>query len=939
MRKGTLVILCAGLALLAGIAAWMLSDGRTGPDGWSSRNDAGPVAGSPGGFTADGDPPKSAQPLANEAPVEAAPPAEPPPAVPAVDLPPAFPFRGRVIDHLGAPVAGATVIFWPSEVTQPDYGLDRRHWSERDRLDALPRTETGRDGRFEVEGRHRRGFGFSGLFDDPMLVVVAGDLAIRSHKCPAYSGGAYDTGDIALEPGGWLTGRVVDPAGRPIAGATIKPWNAEGRSLLGVAGPEGLSTFLSGVFAVTTSGADGRFRTGAMWDGRAQVGVTAEGFLDLWINEKVPVTAGRANDLGELVLDPGAALSGWVEDAAGAPVAGARIVPVSTDWGADSSFRRAADGIMLLLADTASEEGVRTDVQGQFLVACLPAVNHSLLVDAAGFEPVCVDDVLPGGTAVTVRLERAATLRLLVISRATGQPLPGAKAEARRLTDERPGARAVDLPVAEGGAPGTLLVERVGRVRTEVRASAPGHAPQVLMVEGVLPPAQVERSMALVPESVLAGRVLGDDGAVLPQVEVVAQAAGNDALAEATARSGADGRYELRGLAAGEWVLLADAPGRSPVGRREPLAEGELREGIDFVVPRSAEVFGTCYHDDGTPEAGVRKTFVRLKDDLAGPRELQARSDADGRYELLDVPVGPWQSQGNPTVDFELAPGERLLLDLREDPETSVEGRVLDAAGVPVPDAWVFLNWSIRAGFMSTAIEPTDEYGRWSWKPAQPGRLVVLASVTGGGGLSARQVIEVVAGQRHTLELYLGHGRVTGRVVDGGGVPWPGAIVRVTALLDDGEQASWGNFSFGGGEAFEFGTLTDADGHFEVGRVGPGRYHVTVDAAGARAPEQSPFVLAAGETLELAIEVERTGRIAGRVTLASGVPAREDTIVRASGPGGERSARVHLGAYEFTGLLPGSWRVSITEGGKLLGERTVVLEPGAEFEADLVLLD
>ncbi len=938
MRKSTLVVLFVGLPLLAGLATWILSGALEDGGGARLAEAVRPDARPPNGFAAGADDPAAPQPVGLDAPSEPAASAEPETAEAPGDAEAAFPFRGHVVDHVGAPVAGATVIYWPSEATMPLYGMERTFVSDRSALDALPRAVTGRDGRFAIEGRHRPGSGVTGMFEDPMLVVVAGDFAIRSHDCHAYAGGAYDAGDIALEPGGWLTGRVVDPAGRPIAGVTIRPWNAEGRSLHGVARREEGFTRLSDVFAATRSGDDGRFRTGALWDGRAQVGIEAEGFLSHWIDEKVTITAGREHDLGELVLDPGASISGWVGDSAGSPVVGARILALPSSRYTSPSFLKDADGIVALLENMRDEQGVRTDVDGRFLAPNLAALNHRLFVDAAGFEPAFVEDVLPGRGEVDVALVRAATLRLLVTSRATGQPLPGAQARARRVSSDAAHARRTNLPVADTGEPGTLLIERLGTLRTEVSASAPGHAPQALVIEGVVPPARIERSIALVPESVLAGLVLGEDGAVLADAEVDLQPAERGADEVVTARPDGSGRYELRGLAAGEWELTADAPGRSPVRRRESLAEGVTRADVDFALPLSATVFGTCYADDGNLETGVSKTFDRLEGDDHGRVRLETRSDASGRYELQDVPVGRWRVNGNPTVEFELAPGERRQLDLREDPETAVEGRVLQADGTPVPGAWVFLTRSGPKGSRFPRMLRTDERGHWSWKPAQPGRAEVVASVPGGGGTSAMVVVVVLAGQPNVVDLHLGQGRVTGRVVEAGDAPRAGAIVRLLSLLDDGDPASWGNVSVNN-EPFEFGVPTDADGRFELGHLAPGLYVADVHASGARAPEQAPFVLAPGETRDLLITVERTGRISGRVTLASGVPVPEDTYLHAEGPGDDSSAAVSAGRYELTGLLPGTWRLTISEVGTLLAERTVVLAQGENLEVDLILAD
>ncbi len=326
MRR-TLLTLLAGLALIVGLALWMTSGAAEGP----SEGPAPRAGGSaPAAMAARDLADVAAEPqrLEHESPEDVAStaPAEPPAATGA-DQPPAFAFRGRVVDHLGAPIAGATVIWWPSEAASELYGLTEGMWSDLPERDALPRVLTDRSGRFEVEARHVSGQGFTGLYDDPHLVVVAQDFAIRDHACRAYSGGEYDAGDIALEPGGWLEGRVVDQAGRPIAGARVRPWNPRTRSVKGVASQDESFGLLSGVFAAVVTAPDGTFRTGGLWDGKVQVGIGADGFLDRYFDDYVPVTAGQATRMGDVVLDAGAAVAGVVLDDMGVAVPVRRSSP------------------------------------------------------------------------------------------------------------------------------------------------------------------------------------------------------------------------------------------------------------------------------------------------------------------------------------------------------------------------------------------------------------------------------------------------------------------------------------------------------------------------------------------------------------------------------------------------------------------------------------
>src|SRR6185369_213973 len=100
------------------------------------------------------------------------------------------------------------VAYWPGSATLALYGLDGDSYGAA--LDVLPRVTTGDDGRFELQGRHKPGTGWLSLSDDPMLVILSGELATLSRACKGFAGGTFDAGDLALEPGARLSGRVVD---------------------------------------------------------------------------------------------------------------------------------------------------------------------------------------------------------------------------------------------------------------------------------------------------------------------------------------------------------------------------------------------------------------------------------------------------------------------------------------------------------------------------------------------------------------------------------------------------------------------------------------------------------------------------------------------------------------------------------------------------------
>lgn len=116
-----------------------------------------------------------------------------------------------------------------------------------------------------------------------------------------------------------LVGRLVDWNGRPVAGGRVA---AEGGDFFGA-----LRAAASGEPArqgEVLSAADGRFTLEGVEAGVQSIGARASGYAP-YARDNVQVPSSGQLDLGELVLGPGAILSGRVVDERGAAIEGARI--------------------------------------------------------------------------------------------------------------------------------------------------------------------------------------------------------------------------------------------------------------------------------------------------------------------------------------------------------------------------------------------------------------------------------------------------------------------------------------------------------------------------------------------------------------------------------------------------------------------------------------
>ncbi len=210
--------------------------------------------------------------------------------------------RGRVVDESGRPLPGAEVT---AKWSLPAGGT----WVVSARAD--------RDGNFALDGIDPK-------TEVRLTAAFRGTHTPRAE--PATTGGKAVV--LKLTAGGSvaLAGRVVDPAGRPVAGAVVRlrsrGRDAEGfQSDLKVVSVEGRDD--------QRAGAEGRFRTPAWLDPELdyRADVAAPGFVSVrteWLEPK----ASKSHAFADIILLPAPAVrtvEGRVVDRQGKPVAGAAV--------------------------------------------------------------------------------------------------------------------------------------------------------------------------------------------------------------------------------------------------------------------------------------------------------------------------------------------------------------------------------------------------------------------------------------------------------------------------------------------------------------------------------------------------------------------------------------------------------------------------------------
>lgn len=912
-------------------------------------------------------------------------------------------FGGRVIDGAGAPLAGAEVSFVPTGPTLRASGFAPRSWvnifGERGELGAaplavLPRTRTGPDGRFSLSARdtpvlERNSEETEGA-PFPVLVVRRDGFTSATWSARTWKGGDLDAGDIALEPELVVSGRAVDEAGQPVAGAEVRV-DANWPKPLQLKTAEGC-LFVPELHAVRT-GEDGCFTLHGLWPGELTLLLRAPDRVD--VDVRRPAVQQTGLDLGDVTLPRGGSIDGIVVDESGAPIPGAEVlfsdreIQGGLHYDVGYGYADGDDTIHDELEQLRGDDDASTDASGTFHLGGLPAANYTLYAAAHGFEPSRLRDVGAGERNARIVLRREALLLVDVRDLVSDARLADAQLSALRLaeppaSERRQGILVVPLEVlsgAQAGAlvsgeefpPGRFLVRGVGFVGTGLSVQAAGHADTETASPGVAVSQLGRFELRVSAEAILRGRVLDAQGAGLAGASVLSCPPGNRYSAKPLATTDEAGRWELRRLPAGSLNLFAQAEGRAESEDTSvELVAGQLLEGVDLTLPRAAAVRGQVRRADGTP----LNRWVVLDVPPFGEfkwgqfsRGFDAgkSADADGRFEFAGLRPGLYQISVNGIgkQEVELKAGEERVVDLVEVSLSRLHGRIT-RVGQPVAELRLQLNGETSEGDSvgNVSDATSDAAGRYEIELRGPGDYEL--KVKGEGFATAWRNFAVEGLGDVTLDIELPAGRVAGTIVrDSDGAPLAGADIQLL-----GEDA----VVMGSSRA-------DAAGHWSVSAVPPGTYSALFNGYMERESgfgaerrcvwlERSGLVLMEGQDLDgIELRVCPGAKLSGRVTLPGGLAVKdswgvalvlvregevvrwprfdwvfggEDSFTRISrDTEGMRRAWTKDGRYEFVGLPAGSYRIALwgddDEAADVLARgASITLAEHAEATLDLV---
>jgi len=720
---------------------------------------------------------------------------------------------GRVVDRFGAPVAKARVIL----AAQTGFPLDLEF--ERD-MPWLKRrtTESDAEGRFRLEG-----------VEPGTLQALVGAAGFAPFEA---QGLVVAKSDTALEPfelvrGAILSGVVVDPDGRGVAGAKLVRAGVEG---------SGDIFFVGGREPSAVTAADGSFRIDMLACGPWRFVVSSEDHPDFQAE-------GVAEEPGvELAglrwqLAPGATIAGTVT---GVPAAERERLEVrASRAGSDDFF--------------GPGRSARVEPNGSFVVRGLePGQSYTLKArrargqdaDEFGFwERTRSSEVQArsGDSGIVLAYQPEGAVVLTVVDARTRQPLERLRVEA--------GLEWPAPQMDEDGKPRTLYpggVVRVGGLRpgssnerVTLNLFATGYqdwsrndialrAGQELDLGVVaLEPVPLVRvrvtdgkgGAPVASASVRLTKEQGGDNLSVRRSIAISSDGGSESLEFGEGRSAttdADGWAELSSFEGDTVTLSVRAKGFAPYrlsGLFLPRGES-LEQRVELTL--GGEVLVTVLDAAGQPLAGA---------------EVEHRAPTTGDFEHMRVLGGP---SGN--------------------------GEHTDSRGVA---RFPFLEAGLHA------FRLVEEGGGGGGFVSAGGAAFSIAGFGGGGGDEGWSEVQVGEGASSELTLQAApRGGLEGRVREAGK-----ALAGATLTLEKESSGEGGGLPFllpGMGDGP--GAKSDGEGRYRIADVKEGRYRLRVEHPTRRMPQSFPLEIRAGDNsfdVELALSI-----LEGRVldSTGKGVP-------------------------------------------------------------------
>ena len=768
--------------------------------------------------------------------------------------------RGIVLGADGAPSPGANVSVRP--------GLNAFLAQLTDRQYRWLDTVADENGRFDIPGVPE-GVGYT-------VSATAPSIALEEVHGVSIQAGQVTALTINGHQGARISGRVIDPYGEPMAGASIAMiyldisrvlFSADGRA-------EPIVTDEGGYFELEHVGA-----------GRVAVVAAATDVAPSNIVELAVVDGGVYDDL-LLELGEGTAVAGMVVDDQDEPVAGAKVEV--------RPFERPNDPQFMKMMLKVRRVEASTDASGRFVVKGMTGDQIVIQASKSGYTTAIASGYSLDDKDIVVKVQRGVTIRGKIVSGEDAVKRFRVEARTREIPKDKDGnVIAVD---ASSGREG----RRWGRGRNRGERGGPPWSRR-----------GTKRTRQL-PE----GQTMGDRGADGNWREI----------------QSSDGTFTLTGIPPGRVRIRVRAEGYlEPESQTFDLAPAETIEDLVFDMVGGEPVAGRVIDESGVPVSDAQVTAYKKKDREGGGRSwggsLNFSIDPED-FDFLAMSTSRRSAMSNSKGGFTVAalePGEYRFtarhpdmaksstknvivkagietpaVEIVIDAGGAIEGAVTGLAMRPLADAFM-VALSLQAGSMRSGT--TDKNGYYKIEGLPPGQYVVFKSRMDeradniGLELMSNMRLKTVTVRRGKVARLDVHDegedgvRIFG-VVRENGVPVPRALITVLGsdrqgLLGMGVRANAANM----------------EGRYELVGIKPGEYVMQVTRFQGQ-PVQTTFEVEVPEDVsEYAFDIELpTSTITGKVVDTRGNPVKGVRVTLGSEDGGLSGADGLIGMIAANGL-------------------------------------
>jgi len=271
---------------------------------------------------------------------------------------------------------------------------------------------------------------------------------------------------------------------------------------------------------------------------------------------------------------------------------------------------------------------------------------------------------------------------------------------------------------------------------------------------------------------VLAGRVVNKRGLAVVGLSITASRRDEGRSFASTVRTDANGGFEYRDIATGEYLLeTADSPAWPSVSRY--VRSGDTSTTLVVSDRSRLEVIGRVTRENGQPLPGVQVsapgTESRTTSDTSGAYRIAIESTAEKGFVLAFSATGFMEELAR----IEAKTGDNpVVVDqvMRQFGQLSVSGQVLDSQSNPVEGALVQLT-SREVDFHNSTLSGEDgQFVLTGLPPASD--YDVKASSSAEYGVWRREGVEIVSSVNLPITLpTVGSGRIVGSIVDLNGTP------------------------------------------------------------------------------------------------------------------------------------------------------------------------